>query len=1036
MRISLFSVDRPVAVTMMILGVLLLGFVSLTGLSIDLMPELDLPIAVVSTPYTGASPAEIESMVTRPLEESLATTSDLESMTSYSSAGNSLILVQFGWDTNMSDATLEMREMVDMVRDFLPEDAGSPTVLQIDPNMMPIMQFGMTGDRDIEEIKALAEDEIVYRLERIEGVASVSLTGGLDREIRVVTDPGRLEHYGITMSQMIQAIGADNMNMSAGFVEKGSRDLIIDVEGRFTDPGQIGDVLVYGETGAGIPISTLARIEDGFREAESVGFVNGRESIALSVSKQSGANTVAVARAVNQEVERLSSVLPEDIRIETFFDTSEYIQVVINAVAGNLLLGGLLAALVLFLFLRDIRSTLIVALSMPISVVATFVLMYFSNLTLNIMTLGGLALGVGMMVDNSIVVLENIFRHNQLGDPRMVAAKAGATEVSAAITASTLTTVAVFFPIAFTGGMTSQIFNELALTVSFALLASLFVAVTATPMLASRLIRADAYQRAGKGPIKSFLGWFHKGFERIVRVHGRFLRVALRNKKKMVALFVALFIGSLSLFPLVGQEFMPPTDEGQISMSVRLPRGTRLDETISMVEELEAFIQTIPEVEMISSLVGSSGGGFSLGGGGTERGDLYLLLSSERVRTTDEVVEEIRQYTTGIPGAEINVTAASSMEGGMGGGSAIQLLIKGPEMAVLEDLSGRISQVVGSVPGTREVSSSIDERRPELRIVVDREKARSYGLNAATVAQSARMAVGGQTATRFRTETQEVDVRVLLEDSARDNVQKIGSVQIPSPMGMTVPLREVAAIENVDSLNTITRQDQVRMVTVSADIFGIDLNRATSSIEEQVAAQVSLPEGYVVEFSGMAEQMEETFADLTLVVILAAILVYMILAAQFESLLYPFIVMFTLPFTLVGVFAALLVTGKTLNIVSFIGIIMLVGIVVNNAIVLIDYANKLKERGMSSEEAILEASAARLRPIVMTALTTMLAMVPIAVGIGNGGEMISPMGVVIIGGLLFATLITLILIPVIYRILDVLKERRTVRRQKKAEVVQ
>ncbi len=1031
MRLSHFSVDRPVTITMLLIAVVVLGAVSFSGISLDLMPELNLPIAIVTTSYPGASPQEIENIVTKPLENSLATTSDVENITSYSSVGSSVVLVEFGWNTNMSDATLEMREKVDLIEDYLPEDASSPMVIQIDPNMMPILQFAVTGNRETEEIKNIVEESVVSRLERIDGVASVVLSGGLEREISVIVDPAKLNAYGLSINAVMQAIQMNNVSMSAGLVEKGSKDLIINVEGEFLLPSDIERVSIMTASGASVFVGDIARVVDGYEDVSTLSTMNGKESISVSINKQSGANTVAVANAVVQEVERLKGELPEDLSFDVFFDSSEYIQAVINAVAMNMILGALLAALVLFLFLRDIRSTLIVALSMPISVIATFVLMYFFDLTLNIMTLGGLALGIGMMVDNSIVVLENIFRHNQLGEQRMDAAKIGASEVTSAIVASTLTTVAVFFPIAFTEGMTSSIFNELALTVSFSLLGSLFVAITATPMLSSRLIRVDAHQRAKNSWVKRTLEGFNKGFDAINRAHGRFLNYALSHRKKVVIGFLAIFFMSLVILPLVGQEFFPASDEGQISVSVTMPTGTKLQETSDVIVELEQFAKDIPEIETIATMVGSSGMGISLGGDTSNTGNLYLYLKADRERTTAEVVELMRKEALFIPGADINVTASESMGGGMSMGSAISINIKGDDLDTLQSLSNDVVVLVESVEGTREVSASLDEQRPEMRITVDAEKASAYGLNAYTIANTARMAIGGTTATRFTTGAEEIDVRIIMDEQVRDSIQEIGSIIIVSPMGVKVPLNQVAAIDNVNTPSTITRNNQVREVTVSGDIFGRDLNSVVQEIQMGLDDRIVLPEGYSIEFGGTAEQMADTFADLTLVVILAIALVYMILASQFESLLYPFIIMFTLPFTIIGVAWALLITNTTLNIVSFIGVIMLVGIVVNNAIVLIDYINRLKEKGRTSFEAIIEAAAARLRPIIMTTLTTILAMIPLSLGIGNGGEMIAPLGISIIGGLLVATLITLVLIPVIYAIFDGLKERRLLKKEKK-----
>lgn len=1035
MKISHFSVDRPVTIVMILIAVVVLGAVSLSGISLDLMPDMNLPIAIVTTSYSGASPQEVENIITKPLESSLATTSDVENITSYSSVGNSLLLLEFDWNTNMSDATLDMREKIDMIEGYLPEDATSPMVMQLDPNMMPIMQFAVTSNRDTEEIKSIIEDTMLSRLERIEGVASVSLTGGKTREISVVLDPARLSSYGLTMAQVRQAIQLENISMSAGLMEKGSKDLIINVEGEFTEPAQIEQVVINTPTGAAVRVADVAEVVDGFKDQEAISKMNGKESISLSVNKQSGSNTVAVASAVKAEMEELKKELPDDFVIDIFYDSSEYIEVVIQAVATNMLLGALLAALVLFLFLRDIRSTLIVALSIPISVIATFVLMYFFNLTLNIMTLGGLALGIGMMVDNSIVVLENIFRHNQLGEERMNAAKIGASEVTSAIVASTLTTVAVFFPIAFTEGMTSTIFNELALTVSFSLLASLFVAITATPMLSSRLIRVDAHHRAKNSIIKRILTRFNNGFDKLNKAHGRLLTYGLKHKRRIVVIFSGIFIASLFLLPFVGQEFFPASDEGQISIAVTMPTGTKLAETTKVVGGLEDYLSTLDEKASIATVIGSGGMQISLSGNTTNAGTIYLYLKDDRERSTDEVVEAVRQHTALIPGADITVSAADSMGGGMSMGSAISISVKGDDIETLQEFSGKVSSLVKNVEGTREVSSSLDESRPEMRIVVDRERASAYGLSAYTIASTAQMAIGGSTVTSYTTGSEEIDVRLVLDESARDSIQEIGSITVMSPLGYTVPLNQVANIENVNSPNTITRNNQVREVTISGDIFGRDLNSVITDIQSSIDENIVLPEGYEIVFGGTAEQMAETFSDLSLVVLLAIALVYMILASQFESLLYPFIIMFTLPFTIIGVVWSLLITNQTLNVVSFIGVVMLVGIVVNNAIVLIDYINRLKNSGMESGEAIISAASARLRPIIMTTLTTILAMIPLALGFGQGGEMFAPLGVSIIGGLVVSTVITLLFIPVIYAIFDQIKEKRASKKKKKEKSI-
>jgi HAE1 family hydrophobic/amphiphilic exporter-1 len=1022
-NLAVFAVKRPVTIIMSVLVVLILGFVSLTSLNMDLLPEMKLPYAMVMASYPGAGPGEVENMVTRPLEATLGTVSNVKNIMSYSSTGQSIVLLELEWGTDLDIATLEMREKVDMAKWVFPDDVGQPMVMKMDPNMMPIMVFGMTGDLSQEDLYKLAEDTIVPRLERLSGVASVDVSGGREREIRIELDPAKLSYYGVTFTQVAQSLQGENLSLSGGTVGKGSQDYLVRVTGEFASPQEIGEAVIMTSTGAQVRVKDLGTIIDGQKEVTGYNRINGQGNISFSVQKQTSGNTVSVSRALHKVLNELKTELPANIEFITIMDTAEFIQFSIDNVVSNLLLGSLLAVLILYVFLRNLRSTLVIAFSIPISVITTFILMYFSGMTLNMMSLGGLALGVGMMVDNSIVILENIYRHREEGLSRVEAATFGTNEVAMAVTASTLTTVAVFVPIAWVEGIASQIFRQLALTITFSLLASLLVALTLVPMLSSKMMSVTVAAQDSSPKKKSLYQrmfaatgrWFGK----LDSLYRGVLNWSLNHRKRVILLVIVLVIISIGLTPIIGSEFIPTVDEGSINISVSLPYGSKLEETEKIVSRLEEICANIPEVDIISASVGGSSAGMSIGGGGSDMGSLNIALKplSERTRSTEEVADEIRNYTKDIAGAEISISAGD-VSGMMGmSGAPINIVLKGDSLDRLEEIANQVSDIVSNIEGTREVSSSIEDGRPEVQVTVDRRKAAYYGLNTAQVAGATRGAVQGQVVTMYRTDEDEVDVRLLLPEESRANLQDLSSLTLISPLGYQVPLREVADFEIVEAPNTIERINQVRVVNVTAQIIGRDLNSVVTELNERLI-ELSLPAGYDYEMAGSAEMMTESFIDLGKALILAVILVYMVMASQFESLFHPFVVMFSMPVTIIGVVLGLLFSGRNFSVVAFIGVIMLAGIVVNNAIVLIDYINVLRGRGMERTEAILKAGPTRLRPILMTTLTTVLGMLPLAMGVGDGGELSAPMGVVVVGGLTTSTLLTLIFVPVVYSILD------------------
>jgi len=1045
MNLAQFSIKRPVTTLVIIAVILVLGFISFTRLGIDLFPEFSLPVGAVITQYQGASSHEIENLVTKPIEEVLTTINNVKNIQSLSSEGSSIVILEFNWGTNMDVAAQDISEKVDLIEPYLPSAAEAPMVVKFDPSMMPLMQIAIYGSDDIVQLKKIAEDVIEDRLLRIEGVASVGISGGLERQIAISVDPDKLAFYGLSMPQIASKLQLENINYPGGTVTQGKKQYNIRTQAEFEDISEIENIPIPLPRGGTIPLKSIAKVEDTYKDVTTIARYNGKPSIALTIQKQSGYNAVQVSKKVKAEMEKIARELPFEIGYEYVLDQSDYIEFSINNVRDNAITGGIIAVLVIYLFLQNLRSTLVIGLSIPISIIATFVLVYFNNLTLNMMSLGGLALGVGMLVDNSIVVLENIYTHRMKGEEPNTAAIVGANEVAMAITASTLTTVAVFLPIVFVQGMTAQIFKELALTVTFSLLSSLFVALTIVPLFASRLMTSIDVSEilSGESGEKGKLFLLQKFKEFYAKVEHKYfnlLRWALAHRKAVVLPLIVLFAISMVLIPTIGAEFLPRSDAGSVSISVKLPYGTNLDETNRFVSELVDKIKAIPEVEGIMESIGSSGQAMSMYSSDSSEASIALQLVpiEKRQRSSEEIAEEIRKMTMDMAGAEIEVKAVSSMD--FVGGSmleSISIEITGDDLEKLDEISKQVAEIVKSVPGTREVKTSLEEGKPELVIKIDRDKATLYGLSSAQIAQTVNSAVSGSVATRYKIDGEEIDVVIKTDEELIDDISKIQDLLIPSATGALLTVRDVAKVEKGTGPVTIVRYNQARQVTVTGTVVGRDIGTVNREIQQKLT-ELHLPEGYSIKMGGEQEQMMESFRDMFLVFILAVILVYMVMAAQFESLKHPFVIMFTVPLALIGVVLALLLTGHTINIISLIGVIILAGIVVNNAIVLIDFINQLRASGMSRDEAIIKAGPSRLRPILMTTLTTVLGLVPLSLGIGEGGELGAPMAVTVIGGLTFSTLLTLIVIPVVYTIFedwgDILAKRRKNRRQKSAGV--
>ncbi|QTL98742.1 MMPL family transporter [Iocasia frigidifontis] len=1001
MKISNFSVDRPVTITMIILAVILIGTMGLVRLSLQQLPDIDVPFLVIYTIYSGASPEEVEESITRPIEENIATLSGLDTLSSTSYEGYSLLRLEMEYGTDVTEAKNDLRDLISRMSDSLPDDADDPQIMTYDLNSQPIIRLSISGE-NLVELKDIAKNKFKPSLEKIVGVASVDISGGLEREININVNQEQMLGYGLTLNDIASGIKLANSNLSVGSIDEGDKEISLRAEGKFKSVAEIKKITILSSTGEKIPLSEFADVEDTFAEQNDYNFLNGKQSLGLAIRKEGDSNTVDVARDVLAELDSLKKELP-NVDVFVVRNNAENIENSVSNVGQNFILGGILAVIILFLFLRNIQSTIVIATAIPTSVIATFALMYFGKLTLNMMSLGGLALGVGMLLDNSIVVLENIYRHRLQGAGKIEAAKEGASEVATAIIASTLTTVAVFLPVVFIQDMLAQLFTPLSLTVAFSLLASLFVALTFVPMLSSKLLHVKEKHRVRENGDSKFGA--------VKGVYHSILSLTLKHRYLVVAvIFIGLvFFGlgvKIGLIPLK-MEYMPSSDQGSINVYLDLPENTRVEKSVSVLKKAEAKLKNIPEIDVVNSSAEEN----------NVEIDLELLDLNQRKRSVDQVAEEVRNRLKDLAGVKIYVAAQNSMMGSRGkGGGDIKINIHGADLQTLSNLSAIIMEQVKATPGTRNIAVSLEDSRAEIKIIPKRKIAKELGFTESGIASAVDDAVDGTTVSTYTEGGEEYDIVLKLEKKQVNTIDKLKELKITSTTGITVPLEQVAGIKKGIGYNTIERENQERVATVSAGIYNRALGDVQAEIERKINS-LSIPSGYTITYSGDADDMKSSFGQLASAMILAIILVYMVMAAQFESLIHPFVVMFTVPLSLVGAVLGLTLTGISLSVQGFIGVIMLVGIVVNNAIVMIDYINARRQTE-DRKEAILAAGQIRIRPIMMTTLTTVLAMVPMALGIGEGAEQQQPMAIVVIAGLLFSTMLTLIVIPVLYDIVD------------------
>lgn len=1033
MKLAEFSVKRPVTIIMSMLIVMLLGTISLTRLPIDLLPNIEIPVSIVVTPYSGVGPQEIEKLITSPIEGAVSIVENIDTVTSNTTEGNSIVIAQFKNGTDMDFATLQMREKVDQTKSFLPTDAGDPMVMKLDLTAMPVVILTLSGhDADLAKLQSIAEDKLKPQLERVAGAASVTVVGGYEDQLAIKTHLEKMNGYGLTISYLAQIIGAENLSAPGGQVQKGTQELTIRTTGEFQSLDEIRELLIPLPSGGQIKLRDIADVGIEHKDVATISKANGEKSVSIAIQKQSGTNTVKVADEVKAATDAFAKEYPE-LRVNTVMDQSVAIKQSVNTVKNEAILGGLFAVIVVFMFFHNIRTTFITATAIPIAMMTTFAILYFMGITINMMTLGGLTIAMGRLVDDNIVALENIQRHRKEGYSKFDAAVKGVSEIGMAIVASTLTTVAVFLPIVFVQGVVATIFRELALTFAVSLLASLVVSLTLVPTLSVKLMKTEIV-REGRTGVKGFFDriarGFDKNFTRVEEVYKKLLHYVLHHRKTVMAIATVFFIVSSVSVVKIGAEFMPTSDVGQLTISAKLPEGAKLQDSEATVTKIEEKLEGIPEIETVFSQIGSRGG-FSLGGNTANSSSISIQLIdlNERKRSVEQVADEIRTLTKDIPGVEIQVSVTDTMQMG-GAGSPIDIAIKGEELDELKAIGMEIQSIVASVEGTREVKSSMTEGVPEVVVTVNRPIAAQFGLSAAQISQAVKGTITGTTATRYRYEGTEIDVVLSGDETYKTSLENLAQTPIPTLSGITVPLSQVAEIELGRGPVMIERTSQTRVIHVTSQIMERDLLSVTTDIKTKLN-EYQLPDGYTYEVVGENEELMESFADLGMALILAILLVYMILASQFESLLHPFTIILSLPMGFAGGMVGLFVTQTPLSVPAFIGLILLVGIAVSNAIVLVDYIIKRRERGEEREEAIENAGPIRLRPILMTTISTSLALMPMAFGMGEGAESMAPMAIVVIFGLTFSTFATLLLVPVIYTIFEDIRDSRRAKRQKK-----
>ena len=1026
MQLPAFSVNRRVTTAMLAMIVVVIGAVSFSRLGLDYFPDLDYPTVSVITTYRGASPEDIENSITRVIEQTVSSVNGVKKVSSTTSEGVSTVQVEFEWGTKLDFAAQDLRDQIGLYKSYLPKGASDPLVVKFNLGQLPIIFWGVTGNMTSTELKKLVEDDVARRLERIDGVAACQVFSMDTREIQVVVDKNALQSFGLSLDRIAGALYMDNANMPAGHLVEGHRDFLVRTLGEYETLDDVRNTVVgAAPTGAPIFIRDVAEVRDAFKESRYIGRIDGKNGLFLLVTKRSGANTAIVGDAVHAELETLKKTLPADIAFRPVMDQSKMVKTVVKDTADNAWQGGVLAILLIFIFLLNWRPTLVIGIAIPLSIIATFIALYFAGYTLNLLTLGGLALGIGMLVDNAIVVIENMFRHVQEGKDAREAAKLGTSEVGMAITASTLTTIVVFLPMVFATGITGRLTRGLALSITFSLVSSLLVALTVVPMLASVLFKRKAGAAAAAATEEKHKT-FGREFTKAKAIYRRALEWALERRRLVLGGATVLLAASLALVPVLGTEFMPSFDLDMAYLKLTLPVGSSLEESDRVARMIEQVLRAQPEVDVISTQIGSSAEdnpqdqSFSEQTTGPHEGQFFIGLvpKTKRKLSNTEIVEEIRRKLPRLEGVKIEALDMQAMFMGAAV-TPVEIKVFGKDLGELRGLADGIVARISDVPGLRDVTHTLAQAKPEYHIHIDRDRAARFGLTVNQVETAVQNATVGQVATRYREKGEEFDIRVRFREEFRTTIAQVGQIPILTPLGRSIALDQVADIGAGTGPVRIQREDQSRRVSITGSILGRDLGGVVKDVKARLAdVERGLPAGYFIEIGGSYEQMTDAFLILGGVFALALLLVYMVMASQFESFLHPFIIMFTIPLCVIGVVAGLLIAGRPINLPVGIGLILLAGVAVNNAIVMIDYTNQLRKRGMEKKEAILQGAVTRLRPVLLTALTTVLGTFPMAFSRTAGAELRNPLAITLLGGLTATTILTLFVIPIMYSLFE------------------
>lgn len=1011
------GVNRPVFTSMIFAGILLFGIIAWNLLPRDMLPEIEIPTLTVVTIYPGASAADVESEVTQPLEEVLAGVNNLREIFSQSKENVSFITLQFDWNTSLDDASGSVRDFLEFSRRELPAEASSPMIMRISSDMFPVLIYGVSAGKSSENLGAIIDDQVANTLKRAPGVGALVVMGKPQMEVVVHVDPVTLNAYNLSITQISQALQAGNMSIPAGNLVAGDDELSVAVPAGFGSLEDIENTVVTAWQGSVIRIKDIAVVERQLQETRETVRMSGDPAVGIFVQKQAGANILEVVEAVRHEMELLRPMLPDDVVVTELMDNSEMVTATLDNLFTTILFAGLFVVIVVVFFLRRFRSSLIVVLSIPFSLIVAFIFMYAWGFTINIFSLMSLAVAIGMVIDNAIVVLENISRHIEKGVPPRQAALFGTREMGPAIIAATLTTIAVFIPLVFLDGVVGIMFRQLAIITAITLLASLFTALMLTPMLASALLKPEQENRKNS----RFWEFSEKFFLRLETHYSKWLLFSLAHRVWVVIIALVIFGGTLFLASRVGTDYIPEFDAGDLSVVAEIRVGASTEETLRLTARIEEiFREEIPEIRNLYSLTGQSDQGLLSSVGFKEGKNVTsvfarTVMPEDRSRSSAEMAERIRERVSEIPEIEnFSVSGGSLISAAvLGNVRPVQVKISGNDLQELNAFARTLTDSLQQLPAFVNVENSVDKGKPELQLLVDKDRAAALGMNQAMISLQMRQSIYGQEAGSYDDDLESIPINIRYDPEYRSSREAIERVILNTLLGTQVPVSQVAQVAYESAAQEIQRENQQRVVFVSAEPYGLSLGEAADLVED-ILAGTAVPDGIRVELGGQIKEQEESFGNLNAMFVIGLLLVFMVMASQFESLKHPFVILFTIPFSLTGVVLAFAVAGLSLSVVTFLGVIMLLGIVVNNGIVLVDYTNLLRKRGLSLMDALEQAGSSRLRPVLMTSFTTMLGMIPMVFSKGIGSEIWSPLAVTIIGGLFISTFITLILVPVVY----------------------